>query len=199
MLDTHARKYAEPYIGKVADRFIRWGATPNQVSGLALLVGLTSGLATGMGLKATAVGLLWLSGLFDSVDGSMARKLDRTSPFGTLLDITFDRIVEISLILGLGWLYPGARFALMLLLSAIIVSMTVFLTVGALTPKTGIKSFYYQAGLAERTEGFIMSSLMVLFPGALPPLTLIYAAAIVFTAGQRFVEARRLLKNDATP
>lgn len=193
MLDTYARKYVEPHIGKVADFFIRRAVTPNQVSGLAFAVGLGSGLATGSGLKLTAVGLLWLSGLFDTVDGSMARRLRQTSPWGTLIDITFDRIVEISVILGLGYLYPLARFHLMLLLAAIIVSMTVFLTVGALSKNTGSKSFYYQAGLAERTEGFIMSSLMILFPGAIIPLTLIYAGAIIFTAGQRFLEARRIL------
>lgn len=194
MLDTHARKYVDPLLNNIAQLFIRLDRTPNQVTAAALVIGLGSGLAVAGSLKLTAVALLWLSGLLDAVDGAMARKLKQTSPWGTLMDITFDRMVEISVILGLGFLYPLARFPLLLLLGAIILSMTVFLTVGALSQNTGKKSFYYQAGLAERTEGFIMSSLMILFPRFLVPLTLVYAAAILFTAGQRFFEARRLLK-----
>lgn len=194
MLDTYGRKYVEPLITRVADAFIKKDVTPNQVTVLAFAVGISSGLATGLGFQISAVGLLWLSGLFDTVDGSMARKLGKTSPWGTLMDVTFDRIVEISVIIGLGHLYPKAQFHLILLLGTVIISMTVFLTVGALTKNTGKKSFYYQAGLAERTEGFIMTSLMVLIPRLIIPLTLIYAAAILITAGQRFLEARRLLK-----
>ena len=40
--------------------------------------------------------------------------------------------------------------------------MTIFLTVGALAQNNGMKSFRYQAGLAERSEGFICFSFMIL-------------------------------------
>lgn len=194
MLDTHARKYIDPQLDRLADRFIKAGRTPNEITTSALVIGVGAGITAAAGYPAAAVGLLWLSGLLDAVDGAMARRLHQSSPWGALLDITFDRIVELSVILGLGILHPGARLELMLLLGAIVLSMTVFLTVGALSQNTGKKSFYYQAGLAERTEGFIMSSLMILLPALLSGLTLLYAAAIVFTAGQRLYQARQLLK-----
>lgn len=193
MLDTYGRKYVDPHLDRIADFFISRGRTPNQITVAAFLIGTTSGILVVTGLRLPAVALLWLSGLLDAVDGAMARKLKQTSPWGTLMDITFDRIVEISVILGLGILHPGARLELMLLLAAVIISMTVFLSVGALTKNTGKKSFYYQAGLAERTEGFIMSSLMILFPPLVGGITVVYAAAILFTAGQRFFEARKIL------
>jgi archaetidylinositol phosphate synthase len=78
------------------------------------------------------------------------------------------------------------------LMGSIIFSMTVFLTVGALSEKKGIKSFYYQAGLLERTEGFVFFSLMLLLPGYLVPLTYLFVALEIFTALQRLYEAHRL-------
>ena len=72
-------------------------------------------------------------------------------------------------------------------------SMTIYLTVGALSEKKGVKSFYYQAGVAERSEGFIFFSLMILIPSYLGIITNIFSILIIITAIQRFLEAKRLL------
>jgi len=125
--------------------------------------------------------------------GTMARKT-KPSSWGTLLDISFDRLVEISVILGLAFRFPESMWVLLLLSASIIVAMTIFLTVGALSEKQGMKSFYYQAGLAERTEGFILFTLMIAFPAYLTALTLIFIAAQLFTIFQRMAEAKRILK-----
>lgn len=71
--------------------------------------------------------------------------------------------------------------------------MTIFLTVGALSEKKGVKSFYYQAGVVERSEGFIFFSLMILIPSYLGIITNIFSILIIITAIQRFLEAKRLL------
>jgi archaetidylinositol phosphate synthase len=109
------------------------------------------------------------------------------------MDVTFDRIVEISVILGVAFLHPDIMWAILLLSVSIIISMTIFLTVGAVSEKQGMKSFYYQAGLAERTEGFILFSVMMLFPSIILWTTLLFFAVELFTGLQRFLEAKRLL------
>jgi hypothetical protein len=96
-------------------------------------------------------------------------------------------------IVGLAVRYPQERLLLLLLTAAIVLSMTVFLTVGALSEKRGIKSFYYQAGLAERTEGFLLFTVMMLFPRWLSWTTGLFLAVELFTAFQRMIEAKRLL------
>ncbi|MCD7032655.1 CDP-alcohol phosphatidyltransferase family protein [Metabacillus sp. GX 13764] len=193
MLDTHARKYVQPAIEGTADGLLRYGLTANQVTVAAFIIGAASGLFAFMEQPAAALLALWLSGFLDAVDGTMARKTKPTL-FGTVLDITFDRIVEISVIIGLAFAHPEAQWALLLLACSIIISMTIFLTVGAVSEKQGIKTFYYQAGLAERTEGFILFSLMILFTGQLTLLTLLFFGVELFTAGQRLFEASKLLK-----
>jgi hypothetical protein len=72
--------------------------------------------------------------------------------------------------------------------------MTVFLTVGAVAEKSGIKTFYYQPGLAERTEGFILFSLMIVFPDYLIAIGLVFLGVEIFTAVQRLTEAGKILK-----
>ena len=195
MLDTHGRKYVEPIIESVANAFINRNISANKVTVLAFVLGISSGgwMLLGQPLIATAV--LWISGLLDAVDGAIARKTGTSSSWGALMDITFDRIVELSVIISLAILYPQARLVLIMLTGSIIISMTVFLTVGALSKNTKNKAFYYQAGLAERTEGFIMSSLMMLFSNHIVIITIVYFLAILFTAGQRLKEAYELLKN----
>ncbi|WP_240377605.1 CDP-alcohol phosphatidyltransferase family protein [Bacillus piscicola] len=192
MLDTHARKYVEPVIQKAAKSLAKRGWTANQVTVVGFMIGSSAGLFVYLGQPYIAVMALWLSGFLDAVDGAIARQT-KPSLWGTLLDILFDRVVELSVIIGIAFRFPEAMWALLLLTSAIVLSMTVFLTVGALADKSGVKSFYYQAGLAERSEGFILLSLMMLFHSQLIIFTLLFFFMILFTVTQRMIDAKRML------
>lgn len=196
MLDTHARKYVQPVIGHTADFFLRRNLTANQVTVASFIIGVAAGPLVYLGLGPAAVLLLWISGFLDAVDGSMARKT-KPSAFGTVMDVTFDRLVEISVLLGLAFLFPDLMWLFLLLSVSIIFSMTVFLTVGTVSEQKGIKSFYYQAGLAERTEGFILFTIMILFPSILFYSTLLFLFVEVFTGIQRLLEAKKILKEPA--
>lgn len=193
MLDTHARKHVQPTVERTADLFLKFGFTADGVTKAAFVIGISSGVFIYLDQPLLALIVLWISGYLDVVDGTMARKTN-PSHWGTLLDISFDRIVEISVILGLAFRYPESMWALLLLSTSIIVGMTIFLTVGALSEKQGTKSFYYQAGLAERTEGFILFTLMIVFSTYLTAITLIFVAIQLFTIFQRAAEAHRILK-----
>ncbi|MCC0644277.1 Inner membrane protein YnjF [Clostridioides difficile] len=193
MLDTHARKYVEPFISKGAEFFLKLKLTPNNVTIIALIVGISTSLFIYLDMKVLAIITLWVSGYLDAVDGDMARSSNKTSLFGTLMDITFDRIVEISMILVFGLKMIDVRLNLMILLSSILISMTIFLTVGALTDKKGMKSFYYQAGVAERSEGFILFTLMILFQSYIGMIANLFSIVVLFTAVQRLLEAKKIL------
>lgn len=193
MLDTHARKYVNPIIELGAKFLLRLKLTPNNVTILALLLGVSTSIFLYFDMQIIAVTLLWVSGYLDAVDGAMARRSNSSSSFGTLLDIVSDRIVEVSIVLVLGLKFVDVRYNLIVLTVCILMSMTIFLTVGALSEKKGVKSFYYQAGVVERSEGFIFFSLMILIPSYLGIITNIFSILIIITAIQRFLEAKRLL------
>ena len=194
MLDTHGRKFVDPIINIGANFLLKLKLSANNVTFIALLIGVSTSALIYFDLPILAVLMLWISGYLDAVDGAMARKSNTTSTFGTLMDITFDRIVEVLMIFTLALKYPLARMNFIVLLMCIIISMTIFLTVGAVSEKSGIKSFYYQAGVAERSEGFIMFSIMMLSNTYLSIVINIFALIILITALQRFIEARKILR-----
>ena len=196
MLDTHGRTYVQPIIERTAKGLLGLGLTPNQITVTAFIVGVAASVVTYYDQPYLGVAILWLSGFLDAVDGSMARLSHSSSSWGTVLDVTFDRIVEVGIIIALSLRHPEPNilFLLMLLAISIIITMTIFLTVGAVSDKQSEKSFYYQPGLAERTEGFILFSLMVLLQSHLAIVTILFIAVELFTGMQRLLEARRILK-----
>lgn len=161
---------------------------------MAMLIGVSSGVFTYLGYNYIGVLVLWLSGYLDAVDGTIARETNSSSGFGTIMDITFDRIVESGIIIGVASRYRELSYSAMLLSISIIIAMTIFLTTGSLTDKKSEKSFYYQAGLAERTEGFVMFSLIILLKEKAEIVIYIFTIMIVITIFQRFLEAKRIVK-----
>ena len=196
MLDTHGRAAVQPIISKTAHYLLKSGLNANHVTYIAFFIGITASIYIFLGQPIVGVVLLWISGFLDAVDGSMARQSKSSSSWGTILDVTFDRVVEVGILIALAMVHPEPTilFLLLLLAVSIIFTMTIFLTVGALAEKESYKSFYYQPGLAERTEGFILFSLMVLFQGNLAFWTIVFIAVEIITGLQRLLEARRILK-----
>lgn len=192
MLDTYGRKYVNPLIDIGSEFFLKLNINANQITLLGLIIGLFSSFFIYIGKPIIACIFLWISGYLDAVDGAMARKQKDTTAWGTLMDITFDRIVEMSMVIVLALRFPEARINLLLLTISILFSMTIFLTVAALSKQNGIKSFYYQAGLAERTEGFILFTFMILLSKWLIYVTNLFSFVVLITALQRMVEAKKI-------
>ena len=75
--------------------------SPNTITwlGFLLTIGAAVLIATG---HLLAAGLLVLfAGLFDILDGALARRINRTTRFGGILDSTLDRLSEATLLLGI--------------------------------------------------------------------------------------------------
>lgn len=196
MLDTHASKYVAKQIDMVSKFMLSKNLTPLNVTILALILGLIpAALMLTTDMIYIPVIVLWISGLFDAVDGNMARISNQKTDLGGFCDIVFDRFVELSIILSLAYIYPRSSFELLLLTATILISMTIFLTVGALVVNKKEKAFKYQAGLMERTEGFIFFTLMMIFRNYVSQIALVFAIFIGYTIIQRFREAVYLLKD----
>lgn len=194
MLDTYCRKYIQPGIKIGADIAIKFGLSANAVTIIAVILGVCSAVFYYFNLPLLAVATLWFSGYLDAVDGTIARETNCKSDFGTVMDITFDRIVESSVILAVALRYPSTQLICLVLMISILISITIFLTTGPLAENKGPKTFYYQAGVAERTEGFILLSLIMLLSQKVVIVIIVFIALVLFTAGQRFFEAKKILK-----
>lgn len=194
MFDTRSRKKLDPFLDRMAAKLLKRNIKANQVTIVALILGIGAGILVYFNWIVLGIVLFWTSGFLDALDGSLARLSRKASPRGAMLDIVSDRIVELSIFWALALRHPECLYAMLALVSCVLISMTVFLTTGMLAEKTSKKSFYYQAGLMERTEGFIVSTFMIIFQQYLSIITWIYAALIVITIVQRLLEAHRLLE-----
>jgi len=95
------RKWMRWLLDPLARLINRTGISPNllTVMGFVLTVGVAYVLATGH-LQIGGV-LLALAGLFDALDGTLARLAGRRSRFGAFLDSTVDRFSEAVIFMGL--------------------------------------------------------------------------------------------------
>jgi CDP-diacylglycerol--glycerol-3-phosphate 3-phosphatidyltransferase len=193
MLDTHARGLVQPFFDLLARVLRRRGIRPLQVTLWSMALGVLAAVSHAAGWTAAFLALLWLSGLLDAVDGTLARLCGTAGKAGALFDIVCDRAVEGCVIVALGLRFPDARLELLVLCAAVILSLTVFLTAAAALPASSGKSLHYQAGLAERTEGFAFFSLMALCPQQAGGVALFFALVVAATAFQRLRAALRLI------
>jgi len=193
MLDTNARRYVQPLLDAIAKACARAGVSANVLTTTGMLVGVAAAVLVALGHPLSGFLVLWLSGLIDAADGTLAR-LGSPSPLGAILDITFDRVVELSMITAIAWRFPDARFELVVLAGVIAVAMSLFLSIAAAVQNRSVKSFHYAPGLGERTEAFICLSLMILDSERLVLWTWVFVGMIVFTMAQRLRHARDMLR-----
>ena len=126
VLEGYRRRF-HPYIVRLARPFLGW--PPARVSALALAgavgAGLLAALVRGFGpLLFLPVALLILaSGIFDVLDGEVARATGRASRRGDFLDHVFDRYADVAIVLGIaasGFVNP--LLALVALVSLLLTS-----------------------------------------------------------------------------
>jgi phosphatidylglycerophosphate synthase len=196
MLDTYARPFVDPAINAIARLLRRARMTPNAVTVAAMLIGVGAACCVALHWLWSGIVLLWVSGILDAADGALAR-MTLSNPFGAILDITFDRIVEIAVIVALAWDHPEARLLLVILAGVIAIAMSLFLSIAAALRNRSAKSFHYAPGLGERTEAFICLSLMIGAPNHLAAWTIFFLAVLLITMGQRLRHAARALAAQA--
>jgi phosphatidylglycerophosphate synthase len=178
----------------LARTLVRAGATPNGLSCAALALGLVGALLFYLDRGWWALLVLLISGLLDAVDGRVARLGAGSTPWGGVLDLTFDRIVEAAVLLGIALPHPDWHQPALVLACTWYVNLCVFLAVGAASERHGDKVIAYPPGLLERTEGLLFALVVVIAPSFAPAAGYGYAALELVTAAQRFRYGRRALR-----
>ncbi len=85
--------------------FLNTSVSPNQATLMALACGIGAALCAGFGgatLVAMAGLLYWFGGVFDCIDGELARMRLQSSKIGEWLDSMVDEFSTLALIVGLG-------------------------------------------------------------------------------------------------
>ena len=190
MIEGHVRTKIQPWFDKLGT-LLHIKITPNLITIIALFSGIISGVCISAHCMFSALGLLWLSGLCDVMDGTVARITNRKQAVGAFIDLISDRMVEAAIILGFTFLYPQYYLAYILFFIALLLHFSTFVAAGALMKNNGSKSMHHEFSLVERAEAFIVFSLMMLFPEYIF-VTLMSFNVIIFVDGMaRFYRVMR--------
>ena len=196
MLDTWLTRRgsaAEAALDALARRLDDSGISPDALTYAALATGVAAGVLFWFGAGAAGLAALALSGLLDAVDGRVARLGEGATPWGGVLDLTFDRVVESAVLLGIALPRPALHVPALVLATTWYVNLCVFLAVGAASRRASAKVIDYPPGLLERSEGLVFALVVVLVPRVAAAALWLYAALGIATAAQRFAFGRRAL------
>ena len=197
-------------MGPLARGLILAGVPPNTITTLGTLVVLGSGLAFGTGSIRLGGLLLLVSGLFDLLDGQVARQGGKTTTFGAFYDSTLDRVGEGAVFTGLIFYFlrgplpadlkPRAIAAgLVALVASLLVSYT-----RARAEALGVDN---KVGIAARAERILLLGLPALALGAgpgRPGVVLFWIVAVLaivsaITVIQRVVHVARVARGAPLP
>jgi CDP-diacylglycerol--glycerol-3-phosphate 3-phosphatidyltransferase len=182
----------------------RLGVTPNHITIVAFLVNLGAAVLVVFNHYVWAASVFIGASLLDLVDGSLARRTGSTTPFGSFLDSTLDRVSEGAMFAAIAYRLAidegvasqrmrGVNVALVVL--ALLGSVTVSYT-RARAESLGVEC---RVGLASRFERiFLICTGLYLVGGglyldALPYAIYVILALTMFTVIQRVVHTYRQL------
>jgi len=192
------RETAAHYLTRPVVRLLaKTSITPNALTwfGFLLSVGAAALIVTEHLFAAGFIVLV--AGLFDMLDGALARHINKTTRFGAVLDSTLDRVTEAVLLLGLLVLYAREQSIVGILLVGIALPSSLLVSyTRAIAEAAGLDC---KVGLFTRAERVIVLALGLLLSQI--DYALIIALGIIalfslFTVGQRLLHMRRQMKPD---
>ena len=197
-------------IGPVARALIRADVAPNTITTLGTLVVIGSGVAFGYGAIRTGGALLLLSGIFDLLDGQVARQGGKMTTFGAFYDSTLDRVGEAAVFTGLIFYFLNGPLpadlksrAIAAGLLALVASLLVSYT-RARAEALGVEN---KVGIAPRAERILLLGLPALLLGAGPGrpgvvlfgIVAVLAIVSAITVIQRVVNVARVARGAPLP
>ncbi len=164
---------------------------PDALTATGWILSLGAAALFALGHTKTAGAVMLFAGLFDALDGAVARESNRLSAFGAFLDSTLDRLSESAIFVGVIFFYAtsGRSYETLLAGAAMTFSLMTSYT-RARAEGLGLKC---EVGLLERAGRVVILSLFSLTGFLIVGVGLVAAGALVTTA-QRILHVRRVTK-----
>ena len=190
ILSDRTHHLAEP-VGRIVGKT---GVSPNTLTIFGFCINFGVAWLISQGHFVIGGVMILVAGIFDLLDGAVARMMGKVSKFGALLDSTFDRYSEGVVLFGLLWYYAsrqGIEYKTeCLLIFATIVGSILVSYVRARAEGLGLDA---EVGIFRRTMriGILSLGLMVSAIPDNPDNVLLYTLWIL-AIGTNFTAAHRL-------
>lgn len=163
MFPDGMQRWARGTAEAVATPLARMGMTPNTLTVLGFAFNVATAIVLATGHLSTAGALLFVSGVFDMLDGALARVAGSQSDFGAFLDSLLDRYSEAAILLAVIFVFtvrqntPAVILAYAAAVGSILISYA-----RARAEGLGVEC---RVGIAPRPERVLILGLGLLFNG----------------------------------
>jgi len=173
-----ARRLTNPFMTMLSKSKI----TPDTLTWIGLAINIIAAWVIATGRLQIGGILVLVAGLFDILDGALARFTKKTTVFGGLLDSTFDRLSEAAIFIGLLILYAPDGNTLMI--TVIFLAMVGSFVTSYIRARAEGLGLACSVGLFTRAERVIILCLGLFFDQLLIALVILVVLSFV-TVGQR--------------
>lgn len=173
---------------------------PNVLTFIGLLINIVAAVQLAAG-QFFAAGLVILgAGIFDMVDGRVARETNQVTRFGGFFDSVLDRYSDLGLLMGLLVYYASINRYLYVVLTAIVMTASVMVSYTRARAENTIP--VCKVGFMERPERVVLLIIGALFNHMAPVLWVIAVLGnltVVHRMIYTFQEAKRLEEAQLRP
>ena len=175
---------------------IRLHVRPNLITTVGTLVVIASATAFAVGWARWGGFLLLFSGLFDMVDGRVARQGDMTTTFGAFFDSTLDRVGEAALFSGIAVFFlrggvPAGRVTWAV--AACLIALSASLLVSYTRARAEGLGLTAKVGIAQRAERVLLLGVPTMFLGAGNQGTLLFWIVVVLALATSVTVIQRIV------
>lgn len=144
---------------------------PNVLTFFGLLINIGAGACLAFGRFRTAGLVIIFAGLFDMVDGRVARETNQVTRFGGFFDSVLDRYSDLALLVGLLVYYGTINRPSYVVLTAIVMTASVMISYTRTRAENIVPTC--KVGFLERPERIVLLILGALFDRMAPVLWVI--------------------------
>ena len=185
------------FFGAIINRIVRWLALsrihPNVLTFLGLLINIWAAWLFSQGSFRWAGVVVIGAGLFDMVDGRVARATSQVTRFGGFFDSVLDRYSDLALYIGLLVYYAGINRFFYIVLTAIVMTGSVMISYTRARAENSIPKC--KVGFLERPERVVLIILGALgdrMAAVLWVIAVLSNLTVIHRMIYTFQEARRL-------
>lgn len=173
---------------------------PNVLTFIGLLINMVAAAFLAVGSFRTAGFIIIFAGLFDMVDGRVARETNQVTRFGAFFDSVLDRYSDLGLLVGLLVYYGTINRPSYVILTSVVMTASVMISYARTRAENIIPQC--KVGFLERPERVVLLIIGALFDRMAPVLWIIAVLGnltvihrMIFT----YQEAKRLEEAQLRP
>jgi CDP-diacylglycerol--glycerol-3-phosphate 3-phosphatidyltransferase len=144
---------------------------PNVLTFFGLLINIVAAVLLAQGMFRAAAFVIIGAGLFDMVDGRVARATNQVTRFGGFFDSVLDRYSDLALLIGLLVYYGSINRPLYVVLTAVVMMASVMISYARSRAENVIPTC--KVGFMERPERVVLFIIGALFDRMAPVLWVI--------------------------